>query len=159
MIADTITKQIGEALKARNEIRLSTLRMLSSALNYEFIAKQHKLTSEEEIAVVKKEARKRKDAIESLIEAKGKQSGHTEEEIDERITKEKEELSILKEYLPPEMPDSELEELVNQAIKETGAKTLSDMGRVIGAVMQKAKGSADGKKVAEKVKAHLSTGQ
>jgi uncharacterized protein YqeY len=155
MIADTITKKIAEALKAHNEIRLSTLRMLSSALNYEFIAKQHKLTDEEEIAVVKKEARKREDAMESLRDAKGKLTGHTEEEIDERINKEKEELSILKEYLPPEMPDKELEELVNQAISETGAKTLSEMGRVIGAVMQKAKGGADGKKVAEKVKEAL----
>ena len=159
MITDTITKQIGEALKARSELRLSTLRMLSSALNYEFIAKQHKLTSEEEIIVVKKEARKREDAIESLKNAKGKLTGHTEEEIDERIKKEEEELTILKEYLPPEMPDNELEKLVNGALKETGAKTISDIGRVIGAVMQSAKGSADGKKVAEKVKEKLTSGQ
>ena len=159
MIVDTITKEIGEALKAKNEIRLSTLRMLSSALNYEFIAKQHKLTGEEEIVVVKKESRKREDAIESLEEAKGKQSGHTEEEINERINKEKEELSILREYLPPEMPDNELDKLVSDAIKETGAKTPAEMGRVIGAVMQKAKGGVDGKKVAEKVKEALLAGQ
>src|SRR4030042_3591092 len=118
MITDTITKQIGEALKARNKIRLSTLRMLSSALNYEFIAKQQKLSGEEEITVVKKEAKIREDAIESLRDAKGKQTGHTDEEIEERINKEEEEFSILKEYLPPEMPDNELEKLVNQVIYE-----------------------------------------
>lgn len=70
MIADTITQKIGEALKAHDEIRLSTLRMLSSALNYEFIAKQHKLSEEEELVVVRREAKKRKEAIEAYEKAK-----------------------------------------------------------------------------------------
>ena len=65
MIADSIGKQIQEAMKAHDEIRLSTLRMLLSALNYEKIAKQHELSSDEEITVVQREAKKRKDAIDA----------------------------------------------------------------------------------------------
>jgi len=66
MISETINQKIAEAMKARDEILLSTLRMLSSALNYEKIAKQHDLSEEEEIAVVKKEAKKRLDAISQI---------------------------------------------------------------------------------------------
>lgn len=58
MIKSSINKQIGDALKAHDELRLITLRMLSSALNYEFIAKQHELTGDEEIAVVRREVKK-----------------------------------------------------------------------------------------------------
>ena len=146
MIADTITQKIGEALKAHDEVRLSTLRMLSSALNYELIAKQHKLNDEEEIVVVKKEAKKRKDAIEAYEKASAL----------DRADKERAELKILQEYLPEEMSDEELNKLVTEALNQTGAKALSDMGRVIGMVMAKAKGRADGSKVANLIKSKLS---
>lgn len=145
MITPNITKQIAEALKAKDEVRLSTLRMLSSALNYEKIDKRRDLTEEEEIAVVKKEAKKRNDAIEAYTKAGAK----------DRADLEGKELSILKEYLPEEMSESELSLLVEQVIKEVGAKQVSDMGRVIGVVMQKSGGRADGSKVAAKVKEHL----
>ena len=65
MLSKDITKLIGEALKAHDEIRLSTLRLLSSAFNYEKIAKQHELTQEEELVVVQKEAKQRRDSIEA----------------------------------------------------------------------------------------------
>lgn len=145
MIADTITQKIAEALKARDEIRLSTLRMLSSALNYEFIAKQHSLNKEEEIVVVKKEAKKRKDAIEIYEKVKEK----------ERAEKEKKELEILKEYLPEEMSNQDLEKLIGEVISDTQATEMSDMGKVIGLVMGKAKGKADGARVSQIVKAKL----
>lgn len=155
MIADTITKQIGEAMKARDEIRLSTLRMLSSALNYEKIAKQHDLSELEEIAVVRKEVKKRQDAIEALRQAQGKLTGHTEEEINEKIKKEENERSILKEYLPAEIEDSELEKVVDEAIASTGATVVSDMGKVIGVVMGKLAGKVDGSRVSLMVKNKL----
>jgi uncharacterized protein YqeY len=145
MIADTITKQIGEAMKAKDEIRLSTLRMLSSALNYEFIAKQHKLSEEEEIVVVRREVKKRNDAIEAYQKAGAA----------DRVEKETAEKKILEEYLPAQMSDEELEKLVDEAINQTGAKAMQDMGKVIGMVMGKAAGKADGSKVAELVKKKL----
>lgn len=148
MIADTITKQIGEAMKAKDEIRLSTLKLLASALNYDKIAKQHDLSEEEEMAVVKHEAKKRKDAIEIYSKSKNERS----EELKER---EEKELKILQEFLPEEMLDEELNQLVNESINQIGAKTMADMGRVIGEVMAKAKGRADGAKVAQLVKENL----
>jgi len=140
MIRDNITKQIGEAMKAHDEIRLSTLRMLSSALNYEFIAKQHELSEEEEIVVVKKEAKKRKDAIEAYEKAGAK----------DRAEKEKKELQILQEYLPPEMPVEELEKLVDEALKQS-----SNFGEIMKIIMAETGGKADGSKVAELVKSKL----
>ena len=145
MLADNITKMIGEALRAHDEVRLMTLRMLSSALDYGFIEKQHKLNEEEEMVVIKKEAKMRKDAIEAYEKA-GAQ---------DRADKEKAELKILQEFLPVEMSDEELSQLVMESINQTNAKAISDMGKVIGLVMAKAKGEADGSKVAQLVKSKL----
>jgi hypothetical protein len=155
MIGDTINQKIAEALKAHDEIRLSTLRMLSSAFNYEFIAKQHKLNEEEELSVVKKEAKKRQDAIESLRLAQSKPSTSDQKKLAERIKQEEKELEILREYLPAEMGDEDLQKLVDEAVKESGASEMKDMGRVIGMVMGKAKGVADGSRVAQMVKTKL----
>lgn len=145
MIAATITQKIGEALKAKDEIRLSTLRMLSSALNYAKIAKMHDLSDEEELVVVRAEAKKRSDAIEAYDKAGAK----------DRADKERQELAILKEYLPAELPEEELAKMVDDAIKETGATSMKDMGRVISTVMSKAGGRAEGGKVAALVKGKL----
>lgn len=145
MITDAITQKIGEALKAHDEIRLSTLRLLSSALNYEFIAKQHKLSEDEELVVVRKEAKKRKEAIEAYEKAGYKN----------RADKEAKELAILQEYLPPEVSDNEIAKLVDEAIKETEATSIKDTGKVIGLVKAKTKGAADGAKVAKLVKSKL----
>ena len=147
MIADTITQKIAEAMKARDEIRLSTLRLLSSALNYEFIAKQHKLSEEEELVVVAKEAKKRKDAIEAYEKVGAK----------DRAEKEQKELLVLEEYLPEQMSDAELTGIVDEAISETGAKAITDMGRVMAAIMSKVQGRADGGRVSTQVKEKLSS--
>lgn len=146
MITDTITQKIGEAMKARDEIRLSTLRLLSSALNYEKIAKQHDLSEEEELVVVRREAKKRKDAIEAYTKA-----GATD-----RAEKEKKELAILEEYLPAQMGEDELEKIIQESISELKPQGMQDMGKVIGAVMAKTKGAADGGRVAELLKGKLS---
>ena len=146
MISDTITKQIGEAMKAKNEIRLSTLRLLLSALNYEKIDKQHTLSEEDELEIVRREAKKRRDAIDAYKKAGAK----------DRAEKEEKELEVLQEYLPKELSEQDLTKIVNEAFSETQAKTLADMGKVIGTVMKKAGGRADGQKVAELVKRKLS---
>lgn len=155
MIVPTINQKIAEAMKVKDEIRLSTLRLLSSALNYEFIAKQHKLSEEEELAVVRREVKKRKDAIEALRQAQGKLTS-SGSNMDGRIKREKRELEILDEYLPQQMPDSELENVVKEAISQTGASSMSDLGKVMGVVMAKVKGRAEGGRVSELVGKHLS---
>lgn len=146
MIAQNIQKQIGEAMKARDEVRLATLKLLSSALNYEQIAKQHELTDEEELVVVKREAKKRKEAIEAYQKA-GAQ---------DRAEREKQELAVLQEFLPEEMPREEVEKIVDAVLTETGVKSLGEMGRVMKEVIKKTEGKADGKMVSEIVRKKLS---
>lgn len=145
MITDTIKKQIIDAMKAKDELRVSTLKLLSSALHYEIIKKQADLSSEEEIEIVRKEAKKRKDAIDIYEKASASA----------RAEKEKKELTILQEYLPAELSEETLTGMVNEAIKETGASSMADIGKVIGTVMKKVKGQADGSKVAEMVRNKL----
>ncbi|KKU09110.1 MAG: YqeY family protein [Candidatus Woesebacteria bacterium GW2011_GWB1_45_5] len=132
-------------MKARDEVRTSTLRLLSSAFNYEKIEKQHELTEEEELGVIRKQAKQRKDSIDAY-----KKAG-----AEDRAAKEGAELKILQEFLPPEMDESELIKLVEDAISQTGAKSMADMGKVIGMVKSKAP-SAEGGKIAELTKRRLS---
>ena len=154
MIAPRLQGMIGEALKAHDEIRLSTLRLLSSAFNYEFIAKQHKLTEEEEMVVIQREAKKRKEAIEALRQAQGKLTTSSSEDVQKRLAREEEELKVLQEFLPPEISEEELVRLVDEAVSAVGAKSIADMGKVIGMVKGKVPG-ADGAKIAELVKIKL----
>lgn len=131
-------------MRAKNEIRLSTLKLLSSEIhNYQI--DHPEMSEEEELNVVKKEAKKRKDAIEAYKNANAL----------EKAEQESEELKILQEFLPSEISDADLEKFVNEAISETRANDIKEMGRVIGLVMQKAKGNADGGKVAALVKQKL----
>jgi hypothetical protein len=145
MIAQTLQQKIGESMKAHNEIRTSTLRLLLSALNYEKIDKQHDLTDEEESVVIRREAKKRKEAIEMYTKANAA----------DRAAKEAEELKILQEYLPPEMGEEELMKTIDEAFTQIKPAGMGDMGKVIGFVKSKAPG-ADGGKIAEIVKGKLS---
>jgi len=147
MIAPNIQKWIQEAMKAKDETRLSTLRLLASALSYEKIAQQRDLTEVEELGVVKREAKKREDAIEAYIQVGAP----------ERADQEKKELRILKSFLPPEMSDVELRKVVEETITSMGVLKPNDMGRVIGAVKAKVGVAADGAKIAQMVKVRLST--
>lgn len=147
MIADTIKKQIVEAMKAKDEMKVATLKLLASELHNALIDKKREaLTADEEIAIVKREAKKRKDAIDAY-----KKAG-----ADKRAEREEEELAILQVYLPKEMGDDELEKIVDEAIKQTGASSMGDMGKVMGVAMGKTKGKADGNRVSAIVRKKLS---
>jgi uncharacterized protein YqeY len=145
MITPTINNQIAQALKVHDEIRLSTLRLLSSAFNYERIAKQHELSEDEEQEVVRREAKKRRDAIEI----------YTKVNQHERAAKEQKELEILEEYLPKQMGDEELATIVESTIQDMGVTSIGNMGKVIGAVKQKMGNNADGGRIAALVKSKL----
>jgi uncharacterized protein YqeY len=141
MLIDSLNQKIVAALKAHETVRLDTLRMLSSALKYAQIDKMRPLTEDEELDVIKKEAKKRSDAIEAY-----KNAG-----APDRAEKEAQELVILKEFLPAELSRQTLEQFVDEAIAENG----DDFGKVMRAVIQKAAGNADGKVVSELVRAKL----
>lgn len=144
MITQDLQQRIAEAMKARDEVKTSTLRLLSSAFNYEKIAKQHDLTPEEEIAVVRREVKQRRDSIEAYDRA----NRH------DLSGKEKAELVILQEFLPPEMSDEDLVKIVDEAVDAIKPTGMQDMGKVIGFVKGKAP-NADGGKIAQMVKNKL----
>ncbi len=153
MIADNIKKNLGSALKEGDDIKVSTLRLLLAAIQSREKEKRYKesakddfiLGDEDIVEVVRSEAKKRKEAIKSF------QEGHREELAE----KEKKELKILSEYLPAEISEAEIEETVMTAIKETEAKNIKDIGKVMSAVLAKIKGRADGAKVSEIVRKNL----
>ncbi len=145
MIVPTINQKIAEALKAHDEIRLSTLRMLSSSFNYERINLQHELTEQEELEVVRREAKKRKESIE-IYEKNNRQ---------ELADKEKKELVILEEFLPAQISNDELEKLIDESIHQSNASTIAEMGKVIALVKSKAGQTAEGSRIAQLVKSKL----
>ncbi len=144
IIVDQLTAQISKAMKARDRVRVSTLRMLLSELRNVKIDKPD-MNEEDELAVVRKEVKKRVEAIEAYEKA-----GRAE-----LAEQEKQEMQILKEYLPEEMSDEDLEKLVEEVLAETGASGLSQMGQVIGQVVRRSHGRADGARVAALVKEKL----
>lgn len=143
---EKIQSDLNQALKSKKEIEVSTLRLLLSEIHNQEIAKQAALTEEDITEVVQKEIKKRKEAIEAY--QKGKR--------DDLVAKEKQELAILNKYLPQQLSSKELEVIIHSVIKETGASSTSDFGKVMGAVMARVKGQADGKVVSESVKKALS---
>ena len=143
-ILDQLIGQINEAMKDRDSVRVSTLRMLLSELKNVKIDKPD-MKEADELAVVRKEVKKRMDAIEAYEKA-----GRVE-----LADQEKKEMQILKEYLPKDLSDQELYKLVDEVIAETGVSAVSQMGEVIGQVIKKSQGRADGARVAALVKEKL----
>src|SRR5262245_3415388 len=141
-----LTTDIGAAMKAKDTTRLTALRMLKTALMNKSIEKGRALEGGEEIQVVSSLVKQRRDSIEQFT-AGGRL---------DLATKEEAEIAILETYLPPSLSADELEHTVADAIAETGAASVKDMGKVMKAVMARLAGkTVDGKKVNELVRAKL----
>jgi uncharacterized protein YqeY len=140
--ADTKT-----AMKARDMETVSALRMVSSSIKNKMIEVRPKdLTDEDVISVLKKLSKQRKDSIEQFQKA-GR---------NDLADKEQKELSVLEKYLPEQMSEEQITEIVKATISEMGASSMKDMGKVMGAVTGKTQGAADNKLVSQIVKAQLS---
>jgi uncharacterized protein YqeY len=141
-----ITNDIATAMKAKDQGRLSTLRMLKAALMNKGVEKNRVLEPAEELQVVSSLVKQRRDAIEQFTAG-----GRTD-----LADKERAEITILETYLPPAVTSEELDRAIAQAIAETGAATAKDMGKVMKAVMALLAGkTVDGKAVSEAVRARL----
>ena len=141
--------ELKQSMLARNTEKTSTLRMLISAIGYYEIQKGgagYEATDEDVMNVIQSEAKKRRDSIEQYTSA-GRQ---------ELADKEQQELVLLQTYLPAQMGEEEVRSLVQEAVSQTGATTPQDMGKVMGALMPKVKGKADGTLVSRLVKEALS---
>lgn len=141
-----LESDLNEALKERDKIRLTTLRLLKSALQNYKIEVGHDLSTQEIVQVLQKEAKKHRDSIDQYQKA-----GRTDLADEETA-----ELKILDGYLPQQMSDADLEKVVDEAVASTGAKDKSQTGQVMGAVMAKVSGQADGKRVSAIVAQKLS---
>ena len=133
------------AMKERDKEKVATLRMLISSLNNATIDQGDDLDDEAVVRVLNKEAKKRREAIEAY------RDGGREEQAQ----KEERELEVIKEYLPEQLDDDEVEAMIDEIIEETGAENAGDMGQVMGQIMPKVKGRFDGSKVKDMVLAKL----
>lgn len=145
-LSEQIARDMTEAMKAKDAARLSALRMVKAALMNGEVSKGRALDETEAQQVLASLIKQRRDSIEQFGKA-GRQ---------DLVDKESAEVAVLEKYAPPSASPAELEEAVAAAIKETGATTLKDMGRVMKAVMGALAGkSADGKAINELVKKKL----
>jgi hypothetical protein len=142
LLKERIDADLKAALKASDKIRVSTLRLIKSAIKNLEIERGAPLAEEEIIGVLSSLAKQRKESIEEFKKAS---------RVD-LVEREEEELSIIKAYLPEELSEEELEKIIQETIQETGATSLKDMGKVMKTIMPKVKGRADGRVVNQKVR-------
>lgn len=147
MLLDQIQSDLKNAQLSRDEVKVSTLRLLLSEIHNIQIEKGSEVSDQDIVSVLQREVKKRKEA------AIGFRSGGREESA----LKEEAELKILEEYLPSQLSNEELTKLVQDTINELGAKSLADMGKVMGVVMGKVSGRADGGTASAIVKERLSS--
>lgn len=145
MLLDKIQASLKEAQLKKEEIKVSTLRMLLSEIHNAQIAKGQELVDQDLVGIIQKEVKKRKEA------SSGFRTGGREDSA----VKEEKEAEILSAYLPKQLSDSELENIISEVITQTGASQISDMGKVIGLVMSKIAGQAEGGRVSALVKSKL----
>lgn len=141
-IKDMLNQDMKTALKAGEKERLSVIRMAKSSILYVEKEKLHELDDDEVIEVLFREVNKRKNDIREY-ERLGKM---------ETVEGLNQEIEILNTYLPQQLTEDEVEEIVRQTILEVGANSIKDMGKVMGAVMPKVKGRAGGHIVSTMVK-------
>ena len=137
MLREQLDDDLKSAMKSRDALRLSVLRMLKSAAKYAEIEKGEPLTDDDVLQVVARECKRRRESIEQF--EKGNRP--------DLVAKESAELEILKRYLPEQLDETEVIGIAREVISELHAASKADKGKVMGALMQKVRGKADGRLV------------
>ena len=143
---EKITKDLTEAMKAKDTFRTSVLRMLKSALKNEEINKKSHLTDDEVLAIIKKQVKTRKDSMNEY-------ASYNRMDLADSLQKE---IDILNEYLPEELSDEELEKIVKETITKVKAESIKQMGMVIKTISSEYGARCDMAKVSKLVKEKLS---
>ena len=146
MLKEKIQQEMKDALKSGNSQKRTLLGMVLAAIKNKEIEKRNELSDDDVVAVIASEIKKRKDAVEQY-----EKGGRPELAEGER-----KEAEMLMVYMPEQMSEDDVRAEVKKAIAQTGAKEIKEMGKVIGAVMAKIKGKADGQLVNRLVKEELS---
>ena len=144
-LAEKITEDVKVAMKNQDKEKLNVIRMVNSAIQLAKIEAKHDLSDEEVIDVISKQIKMRKDSIVEFEKA-------SRTDLAENYRKE---IEVLKEYLPQQLSEEELNEIVKLTISEVGATSMKDMGKIMSVIRPKVKGRADGKLINELVKANL----
>jgi uncharacterized protein len=138
-LTEKIRAELTAAMKARDAVRLSTLRMLQSAFKYQQIESGHELSDEEAMTVIRNAVKQRLDSIEQ----------YTKGNRPELAEKERGEMELLKTWLPADLTDDEIEAGIRDIVASTGAQSKKDMGKVMKEASTKYKGRVDGRKLQE----------
>jgi hypothetical protein len=145
-LKDRITEDMKTAMRAGEKERLGTIRLILSAVKQREVDERITLDDSQVLAAIEKMIKQRKEAI-TQFEAGGRA---------DLVAKETAEIAILQTYLPAQMSDAEIDALIAEAIASTGAASIKDMGKVMGAVKAKAQGRADMGAVSARIKQKLS---
>ncbi len=144
-LKDDLKKSLVESAKAKDQVRLDTIRSVQSAIQYREIEKKGALTDEEILSVLSGLCKKRRESIDQF--QKGGRA--------DLVAKETRELEILQKFLPAQLSREEVEKEIRKVIEQLGAKGAADMGRVMKGCMAGLSGKADGKVVSELVRSLL----
>ncbi|MFR4252537.1 MAG: GatB/YqeY domain-containing protein [Weissella confusa] len=144
-LLEQLTNDMKEAMKAKDKVTLGVVRMVKSSVSNEQIKLGHDLTADEELAVLSREMKQRVEELESYKDA-------DREDLAEEIQGQ---IDVLNRYMPEQMSEEEVVAVVKETIAEVGASSKADLGKVMGALMPKVKGKADGKLVNQTVQSLL----
>ena len=144
-LKETLNNDIKTAMKAKDKETLAVLRMIKTAFQAAEIDKKEELNAEEELTILAREAKQRRESLAEFVKA-GR---------DELVAKTEAEIEIVERYLPKQLSVEEVKEVIATVAEKIGATTQKEFGKLMGAVMQELKGKADGNVIKEQVKAHL----
>jgi uncharacterized protein YqeY len=138
-LREQIQTELTAAMRSGDELRRDTLRMVTSAAQYAEKNQRRPLTDDEFVTVLAREVKTRRESVEAF------RAGGRED----LATKEEAEIAILQAFLPEPLSDDDLRALVDEAVRTTGATSVRDLGKVMGYLVPKTRGRADGKRVSE----------
>ena len=144
-LKETLNNDIKSAMKAKDKETLAVLRMIKTAVQAAEIDKKEELNAEEELTILAREAKQRRESLAEFVKA-GR---------DELVAKTEAEIEIVERYLPKQLSVEEVKEVIATVAEKIGATTQKEFGKLMGAVIQELKGKADGNVIKEQVKAHL----
>ena len=144
-LKETLNNDIKKAMKAKDKETLAVLRMIKTAVQAAEIDKKEELNAEEELTILAREAKQRRESLAEFVKA-GR---------DELVAKTEAEIEIVERYLPKQLSVEEVKDVIATVAEKIGATTQKEFGKLMGAVMQELKGKADGNVIKEQVKAHL----
>ena len=137
MLRETLDSDLKEAMRNKEALKRTVLRTMLSEIRNAEINSQTTLDDEGIISVLTKQVQQRKDSVEAY-DAANRQ---------DLVAKETEEINIISVYLPEQLPQEEIERIIDSAIAQSGASSLDDMGKIMGLVMPQVRGRADGKNI------------